>query len=449
MESLFVYQKDGSDFLARRNFALLGDEMGLGKSAQAIDACNQIKAKRILVICPAIARTNWLREFEKFSQIKYKFKVIFNKHPDIVPLSTESVIMSYDLATYYDPKEFGNFDVMICDEAHYLKSIKTKRTKKILGNGGWVRHCKARWFLTGTPAPNNASELWPLLYTSGYTKDVYNDFVAKYCDSIVTSFGTQIVGTKVSAIPELRMILNKIMLRRQTKDVLKDLPPLFYQSMPLDCGGDDFDDSILMEFENNPRFTREKNLLMEVFGQIPESSEKAFMALEGLAGSISTVRRYLGLRMVVPISTLVHQELEDKTYSKIVLFCIHTQVVEEIENRLKSLGHKVVVITGETSQNDRQNAIDSFQNDKTVEIFIGNIQAAGTAITLTSSHQCVFVEQDWVPGNNAQAAKRLHRIGQTSPVFIRVASIANSFGERISAVLMRKTKELAQIFDVQ
>ena len=93
--------------------------------------------------------------------------------------------------------------------------------------------------------------------------------------------------------------------------------------------------------------------------------------------------------------------------------------------------------------------VDSFQNNKKTRVFIGNITAAGTAITLTAAHNVVFAECEWVPAMMAQAAMRCHRIGQKNPVTIRFFSLSNSIDERISEKIKRKTKELTEIFDVQ
>lgn len=437
---LFPYQIEGSDWLKTKRFALLSDEMGLGKSAQAIRAADLASCYRILVLCPAIARTNWHREFEKFSSMPRKFELVFSKsHPSTN--SNASIICSYDLATCYEPAFFGRFDLLILDEAHYLKSPKTKRTASVFGKEGYVRYAKKIWALSGTPAPNHAGELWPLLYTFGIVPQLYGAFIETYCNFIDTAYGRQITGTKQTSMPELKRVLKTIMLRRRTKDVLTELPKLFFQDLKVEAD----DSNIDIDFINDPRFKAEQAILEQTFGHLDMNSDQAFGALEALAGSISTLRRYLGLKKVSPICALIKEEFSNKTYDKIVIFAVHTQVVEELAKKLAEFDP--VVVSGSTPPHRRQYNVDKFQTRPTCKVFIGNIQAAGTAITLTKAHHVIFVEQDWVPGNNAQAAKRCHRISQENPVFVRTVGLSGSLDEHIQAILSRKSRELANLFN--
>src|SRR6185312_1391438 len=137
--------------------------MGLGKSAQAITAADRLNAKRILIICPAVARVNWEREFAKFSSQNRSFPIILTSKDKI---TNDSIIISFDLLTRINPACLGEFDVLIIDEIHLGKSIKAKRTHAIFGKKGIIHgqnsQCKI-WALSGTPAPNHAGELWPLL----------------------------------------------------------------------------------------------------------------------------------------------------------------------------------------------------------------------------------------------------------------------------------------------
>ena len=130
---------------------------------------------------------------------------------------------------------------------------------------------------------------------------------------------------------------------------------------------------------------------------------------------------------------------------KIVLFCVHKDVINSLERELKH--HHAVTLYGGTPAAKRQNRVTRFQNDKACKVFIGQVQAAGTAITLTASHHVLFVESSWVPAENAQASMRCHRIGQTKPVNVQFVSIANSIDQRIQRALMRKTKDLADLFE--
>ena len=91
--------------------------------------------------------------------------------------------------------------------------------------------------------------------------------------------------------------------------------------------------------------------------------------------------------------------------------------------------------------------IDRFQNDPRCRVFIGQITAAGTAVTLTATNQVLFAETSWSPGDLVQAAKRCHRIGQRRPVFVRILALSDSLDEAVSRVLAGKARMISQILN--
>lgn len=442
---LFPYQQIGADWLASRKLALLADEMGLGKSAQSITAADFIAAKRVLIICPAIARINWLREFQMFSTYTREFQIVRDRR-ETWDLTT-STIASYDSCLYV--KDSGNYDVMILDEAHFLKSLDAKRSLAVLGKNGIIRKCARTWALSGTPATNHAGELWTLLFTFGITPLSYDQWVKKYCDSRQTGFGLQILGTKVSAIPELKQLLSKIMLRRRKEEVMTDLPPIHFGMAYVERGEVDIALSPdWLQYQNRPealeeKLKKERDLVDYVFRE-QTASGNGLRALEALAPSVSTLRRYTALQKVQAIYEVIVDELENKAYEKLVIFAIHRDVIELLRMKLAHYG--CLTLYGGQDDNKKQKNIDLFQNSKKKRIMIANIHAAGTSITLTAAHNVIFAEQDWVPGNNAQAVMRCHRIGQKNPVSVRVFCLAESIDELVSKALKRKTEQLTEIF---
>lgn len=452
VETLFPFQKIGAQWLASQKVALLADEMGLGKSAQSIHACDLVGAVRICVMCTASARINWQREFEKFSyQASSVFDILMNGKTKLRPGA--SLISSYDFSEKILKELEGTFDVLILDEVHLLKSTDAKRTHYIFGKNGLVRRARRVWALSGTPAPNHAGELWPLLRTFGVTPLSYDDFVERYCDSYPTAYKPRITGTKQQRIPELKALMAPIILRRHKEDVMKELPPIFFSDIVVEPGPVD----LMAEASFNQYIfpidrTQELNTKMESERQLISSIiEKGGMvkdtmrALEALAKSVSTLRRYTGIQKVQASADIVSQELLNNAYRKIVIFAVHRDVIEGLRAKLSKF--KPVTLYGGTDPGTRQKNIDKFQNNPKCRVFIGNIQAAGTSITLTAAHHVLFVEQDWVPGNNAQAAMRCHRIGQVNPVFVRFVGLANSLDERISRVLKQKARQLSLLFD--
>jgi SWI/SNF-related matrix-associated actin-dependent regulator 1 of chromatin subfamily A len=434
---LFSYQREGAKWLSQRKVALLADEMGVGKTAQAITAADLMGAMRVLVLCPAVARLNWLREFTRFSKLTREW-IVMRSAQDKVSL-LNSVITSYDLATRASEKLCGSWDTLILDEAHYLKSTETKRSLAVWGKQGLVRRAERVWALSGTPAPNHAGELWPLLFSFGVTPLTYQAFIDRYCNGFDSGFGYQITGTKAERMPELKTMLSSVMLRRRKQDVLADLPPIFYSRTVVEAGHVEIGPEI-------DRLKREERRLADAMALSESSVEEAMAALEGLAQSLSTLRRYSGLRKVSPVVEMISGELELGLYDKVVIFAIHKDVVAGLRHGLSSFNP--VVVDGGTPIAGKQLAVDAFQTDERVQVFIGNIQAAGTNLTLTAAHHVVIVEEDWVPANNAQAAMRCHRIGQTKPVTVRFVSLATPLDERVASLVERKTRELSKIFDL-
>lgn len=446
---LFPFQVEGSKWLASKKYALLADEMGLGKSAQAINAADQIDAAKILILCPAVARENWIREFKKFSRVNRQYISLQTKRDQI---GQEVNICSYDLIPNLN-SQFKSIDLLILDEAHYLKSISAKRTKAVLGSNGLIHKCKRAWALTGTPTPNHPGELWPLLYTFGWTQLKYPEFLRLFCTYYKHSWGIQVTGAQIKNIPRLKNILAPVMLRRKKEEVMKDLPPIFFSHVVVEAGKVDLDiQTSFIQYLTSVNRTQDlmdkiekENQVLKNFHDTISTNSQFMNALKILAPSISTLRKYNGLQKVDPVSEMVSEELIFGAYEKIIIFAIHKDVIDRLREKLRLF--KPVILYGGTPREKRERRIQRFQEDPKCRVFIGNIAACGTAITLNAAHNVLFIEQDWVPGNNAQASMRCHRIGQKNPVSVRFVGLANSMDEKISQVLKRKTEEISKIFD--
>ncbi len=453
MKSLFPYQVEGIEFLVRKNQALLAHEMGLGKSAMAIHGLDRIHAIKNIIICPSVARINWLREFEMWSSVKRDYQILY-KLSDI-PRPHATVICSFEYAA--ENREILNkikWDVMVVDEAHFLKSPKTKRSGAIMGAKGISRSAKRHWLLSGTPAPNHPGELWVVMYTFCVTTLKYDAFIERYCHLRNTPHGLQVTGARMENLPELKAQLQKIMLRRLKKDVMPQLPPITYYHYAVEAGAVDIE--ILPSFtqyfvpfdkraELKKDLEHEAEILRVMMKNTDPNEETRFMGLMSISKSVSTLRRYLGLQKVAPAVEMVLAAFKAKSYQKLVIFAVHQDVIEGLRNGLRDLNP--VTLYGGTAPETRQKNIDKFQKDPKCKVFIGNIQAAGTAITLTAAHNVIFVEQSWVPGDNAQAVMRVHRIGQKSNVSVRFLVVDGTLDVQIGIALKRKARELTRLLD--
>lgn len=434
MTPLFPYQETGADWLATRDKALLADPMGLGKSAQAIAACDRVNAATILVVCPASVRETWRREFDRFSAGQRVVNVLYKGQ---TPRSGAVNVASYEGAdsTYFKQLLEMQFDVGIFDEAHYLKSPTAKRTKAVYGtatNQGLAHRCKHVWLLSGTPAPNNPIELYPhckALFSeafprkSGKPLDKWS-FQSRYCITRSTGFGEQIIGGK--NLPELKTRLEPFVLRRKKEEVLKDLPPIRYEMLALDAGK-----------LKLPADTEE-------WAKIALESSEPLKVLNSVAPHLVTLRRILGLAKVQALSDWITEQL-DCGMEKLVVFAHHREVLDGLEKNLPKDSH-FSRIDGSTNAKSRDDQVQEFQHNKDCRVFLGNLQAAGTGLTLTAACDMVFAEYSWVPAENQQAAMRIHRIGQKNSVLIRYACVAGSLDERIADVVRRKSADIKQVF---
>lgn len=448
---LWNYQHEGSHFLATAPMsALLADEPGLGKTRQAINAFERMKHRRILVVCPAVARHVWEHEIERWSVSGTK-SYIWTHATKPAELDAEKivVIVSYNvLSTDKDKlrhlRTAKKWDVIIFDEAHYLKG-PSNRSKAAFGprydgTNGLVARASYCWLLTGTPAPNHIGEMYnfcrtflpeKFLSSTGHPMS-RTQFEDAFCIVKTTAFGRQIIGSKNQAA--FRQRIDGWMLRRRKKDVLTQIPPLRFEMTPLDLE-DDTTRAIEREYE--ALRTEVPGLGTVVDGEIVDALRKANVAL-------ATRRRALGIIKTPAIAAFAEDMLAGSK-NKLIIFAHHLEVIEKLMTRLATWNP--VKIDGGTSPEDRMNAVVNFQKDPRYRVFIGQITAAGTAITLTAASTVLFAETSWVPNDNFQAACRAHRIGQNDGVVAHFLYAPGTLDTKILAAVKRKTEELAEVFD--
>lgn len=453
----FQYQRTGAEYLAANAHALLADEMGLGKSAQVVLACDKVDAGDILIVCPAAVRINWSREFDRFSS-KDRPATIIETGKDR-PGSGVNII-SYDLLASNEKLrqtvKQTQWDVLVLDEAHYLKERTAKRTKAVYGHNripGVMHSAKRTWRLTGTPMPNNASELYTHLKSAGIEKRSYWDFVFDFCDGFQSDYGYKITGVKNA--PRLKQLLSQFMLRRKKDDVMTQLPPITFSEVTVERSKVELDPWFYENWRpiGVPAFLKEletqdktcKASLNAIRSGHHYNFSDSLELLKAYSKSTATLRRYIGLAKLPRVLDIIEEELESGALNKIVLFANHQQVIEQTRERFRK--YKAVTLYGGTPLAKRQHNIDQFQNNPKCRVFIGQIVAAGTGITLTAAHEVAFLEASWVPADNAQAAMRCHRVGQTKPVRVRFFTCEGSVDEEVMRVIVHKTREIAKIMD--
>lgn len=411
------WQSYGAHWLSSRRHALLADEMRVGKTLQAIEACRLAGARRILVACPAVARFNWARNFKEHLDLDATMVLRKTDRPVVDP---GVCITSYDLASADGFP--GKWDVLIGDESHYLRNATAARSQQLLGGDGLVHRAERTWLLSGTPAVNHYGELWILAHVFGLYPKGYEAFVAEFCVVRHTPYGEKIVGSKNHE--KLREMLAPIWLRRKLSDVAPELDPIEFEDYTIEAPrhfNDCFPPELVAALESDDPVT----------------------SIECLSEHTATVRRYVGMAKIPGAEELVRQDMDGNS-DKFVLFCYHREVIHTLEAALREFDPAVVLGGQPEAQRNRQ--IERFQTDPKCRIALAQILAAGTAIDLSAANDAIFVEYDWVPGNNAQAAMRLQNFNKKQPVTARFLGLRCSLDTRISAVYRRKTAELAKLF---
>lgn len=445
--SPFPFQEHGARVLAEWKRVLLGDEPGVGKTTQAIIACQLLekKPKRILVICPAGLKQNWRREIELCSSLDYPVEV-----DEASPLFLRSglwLVTNYDRIITDGGKWIrdAQWDVVICDEAHKLKNPDAQRTFFILGdrhNPGIARKAPVFFALTGTPLTGDPTDMLPILTALDNTRWVEPHFKNEFLSNYINGRPVKGKHHAPKDLDKLHVMLRCPgpggMVRRTKKQVLKDLPPKLRRWTPVETAGGKVRrskyESILAGLDRESALAALEAARQgaDVSDQITLSVSKG-VSLFDLAGA----RKESG---AAKVGACVERALDLLESGKLVIFGYHKESLSIVKSALESKGVTCVMLNGDTPMGARQPMVDRFQTDPECKVFIGNIEAAGVGFTLTSSCQVLFLEMDWTPALNEQAEDRCARLGQKETVLVEYLVSDDGIDGRIAAAIRRKSK---------
>lgn len=408
-KKMFGYQKEGVEHVVRHldGRALIADDMGLGKTLQAIALSKYYGYKRVLVICPAYLRYNWKAEFDKWLGIKEVCLVKTGKDE----LNGYPVIISYELAVKKKLMlmDYG-FDMVICDESHYMKNHKTKRTR---GLAPLIRGIKKALLLTGTPALNRPSELFSqanMIRRDFFPK--FKQYAERYCDRKMSPLGYW--DDSGSSNPhEVHWLAKKtVMIRRLKRDVLKDLPKKHRSQLHLSM-------DIRDTYEMTHLFEEWKQLNKDI-PKMPPCSQQVQAADFRRKCIISELFGLTAQAKCKAMQMLIKDTMQ--TGNQFLVFCYHKSLMYAIEEICED---KAMRIDGDTPTELRHKYVKEFQEGK-YQVAVLSMLAAGTGITLTAASHVIFAELYWVPGVLMQSEDRIHRIGQEHPCHIQYVICENT-----------------------
>jgi SWI/SNF-related matrix-associated actin-dependent regulator of chromatin subfamily A-like protein 1 len=418
------HQKESIQKLVENKKFILADDMGLGKTTSTIIAALETGAKKVLIICPATLKINWKREIENYSD-----KTIYIAEGKNFNTDADFVITNYDIIkNFHDPKNkeesqilAANFDLVIIDEAHYIKNATAQRTKLI---NDIVKTIDRLWLLTGTPMTSRPMDYFNLLslVDSPVSKN-WMAYAIRYCAGYQFKVGNRKVWniTGASNLEELRDRTSGTILRRLKENVL-DLP-----------------DKII-----TPVYLRLKsNAYEEVMGEYYDWYDKNPEESKSLTVQFSKLTK---VRQIIA-DEKIHQTIEIaeniiEQGKKVIIFCNFTDSLNKI---CEHFGKLAVKLDGSMSQYERQFSVDQFQENDKVKVFVGNIKAAGTGITLTAGEAAIFNDLSFLPSDHAQAEDRSYRYGQKNNVLVYYPIFENTIEGVIYDILNNKKKVISTV----
>lgn len=402
----FPYQKQGIAYALQKKRCFFGDQPGLGKTLQAIGTAFIAKSWPVLVICPASLKINWQREWKKFTG---KDAIILddrnknNWYRYFEMGCCDVFITNYESLKKFFVEDFAGgvtrsirlkpeadlFKCIIIDESHRCKSSKTQQSKIC------YKLCQGkeyRFLLTGTPSINGPKDLIQQLKIMGRLDDFggYKSFETNFMQGPREASNLEMLNWR---------LWNTCFFRREKAKVLDQLPDKMRQVVNMDITN-------RKEYQD-----AERDLIGYLASYENADDEKLRKAERGKVMVQMQKLRQIAARGKIPAAIEFIQDIMDSG-EKLIVFAFLKEVVQELKNVFPS----AVTIVGDNTNQERQEAVDRFQNDPKCNLIICNYKSAGVGLTLTASSRVAFIEFPWTFADCEQAEDRAHRIGQKDSV---------------------------------
>lgn len=427
MPTPFPHQIEGARWLSSQRYALLADAPRVGKTGTAIMAADDNLDDSILVVTTASGRPVWRRAFAQWSAFK-RDRLRIVGWPELTNNITRAALLGQ------------SWDRLIIDEAHYAKNFEAKRTQSVYGTsleGGKIMHqstalvgkAKGVWCLTGTPLPHDPSDIYPMMRAlcserlladpargwPDVTKfEDFRDRYTKWRPKKLSAWRSIIVimGGKNEA--ELNARLKGFIMLRTQQDVGIREP--IHETLPLTV---------------SPRALRdiEGDLVASEILTAAKSGDTRKLDMH-----LGPIRRITGEIKARAVVDAVKEEF-DNGLDKIVLAYWHKDVGKILRDGLASYG--VTGIDGSASPSQREQAEQQFLNDPKTRVFLGQIEAAGEAIDLSSAATLWFVETVFSPKAMKQMSLRITNHTQKRQAIVRVCVLEGSIDEALQEILLR------------
>jgi SNF2 family DNA or RNA helicase len=443
MERLYPFQRVGAAFLVTAKRALLGDEMGTGKTVQAI-AAMQVAGTPALVVCPNSMKLTWAQELAVWAPsvqahvIKGgaagRRKQFAAAQAAIDEGQHVAVIVNWEQLKEHsrvggwadikltdkekEPKELNAFDwrTVIADEAHRGKEPRSKQTRALWAVAAGAEYV---WALTGTPVANTPEDLWSIMHL--VAPEEYPSktaWVDRYGLTEWNYFGgMDVVGLKGEHKEELFRYLDSRFLRRTKEQVLPQLPPKTYQRRWVTMAPKqakaykqlkermlaDLESGVLIASDPLSKATRLLQFA-SAYGELTEDDRLVLTAPSCKADAMLEVAEEMGGRPCV-------------------VFAESRQLIELTAVALGKAGYSLGQVTGHVTADERQANVERFQQGH-LQFLLLTLGAGGEGLTLTAADTAVFLQGTPSLIKRKQAEDRLHRIGQEAEAVTIIDLIA-------------------------
>ena len=391
---------------------ILADDMGLGKTVQALSFVEYYKKQtgniKALVVCPTTLIYNWENEIKKFTP-----SLTWRIHHGALRTRVKEELLDHDITiTTYGTLRSDikllmslEFDYVILDESQAIKNPLSKVTR-----AACLLNAKNRLCMSGTPLQNNTFDIFAQMNFLNPGMLGTMEFFRQEFSIPIDKFGDK------DRKDHLRKILYPFILRRTKEQVAKDLPEK--QEIILFCEMEDEQRNIYDAYRNDFRTQILGTIETQGIHKSQLTILQGLMKLRQICDSPAILNEAEKFENhSIKLDELARELSEDMGDHKALVFSQFLGMLALIKAKLDELGIKYEYFDGSTSAPDRQTAIDNFQNNDEIRVFLISLKAGGVGLNLTAADYVYIVDPWWNPAVEQQAIDRTHRIGQTKNIF--------------------------------
>lgn len=487
-EDLFPHQRAGVAFLATARRALLADEPGLGKTAQAIRALKALKDSGeevfpALIVCPNTLKKNWAREFKQWwPEVKTQVikgtaakrkKQFEDTDVDVIIINWESLRSHSRLAPFgsvaltrcvecggHDEKVSTNrcevhkgelnaidFKSVVADEIHRSKEPKSKQTRALWAATG---DADIRFALTGTPIANNVVDLWSILHwLSPEDWPSKTKWIDRNIDTMLNAFGgMMVIGVKPHMEEEFYKTINPHMRRMLKKTVLPWLPDVITERRDVEMGAKqkkaytEMRDHMITQLESGEVLSA-PSILTQTLRLTQFASSYAEIVTDESTGEPKTILSDPSCKVDQLMDDIKNGDFGEDS---VAVCAVSRQLIDLLSAAMKKADIPHGLITGAQDEDERQRAIDEFQAGR-IKWILFTAQAGGVGVTLTAARRLIMLQRPWSLVDYKQALDRVHRIGSEihDSIIITDYVTEGTVEERVIEVLDTKADNFEQV----